>query len=122
MKARPETDEEYRARVLEAVDPGSFNRNAAETSTGEALDQIGASYDVHRGNVEDHTAKVIGLPTGPTDAERAEQYRQALRPVLEEACRLLALARSEGLQINWNLAPDQYGRYVIQALDVLKVL
>lgn len=120
MSKRLENDDEYRGRLLGVVDAGSIHRAAVEHGGGGLLDDVGRLFeDGARKEIEDN---VVPLETRPTDADRAQAYRDALRPLLEEACVIVGQARNEGLQINWNLAPDAYGRYVVQALDVLKVL
>lgn len=56
------------------------------------------------------------------DAERAEKIRTELRPVLEEACRIITAARRDGMNIGFNLMPDQYGVQRVGNIDVFKGL
>ena len=57
-----------------------------------------------------------------TDAERAADLRNKLRPILEQACEIITAARRDGLIISFNLSPDQYGVTRVMALDVVKPL
>jgi len=66
--------------------------------------------------------KVVPLATKPSDAELAKSFKEALRPVLEQACLLQGQAMAAGMRLEWNLGLDMYGRHSIQALNVVKVL
>ena len=57
-----------------------------------------------------------------TDADKAADLRAKLRPILEQACEIIAAARRDGLIITFNLSPDQYGVTRVMALDVVKPL
>lgn len=58
----------------------------------------------------------------PTDAQKAEDYRARLKPVLEQAASLITEARREGLIIGFNLMPDQFGIQRVGEISVTKPL
>jgi hypothetical protein len=65
---------------------------------------------------------IAQLVPGPSDADRAEEIRTAMRPHLEALAKILTGAARSGLQVNWNLVPDQTGRWSVQQITVVKPL
>jgi hypothetical protein len=59
---------------------------------------------------------------GRTDAERAKQARDNLRPLLEQVCEMLQEIKKGGIIATFNLSPDQFGNYRVQQIDVTKPL
>lgn len=57
-----------------------------------------------------------------TDEEKAVKIRAELRPVLEEACDIITRARREGINVGFNLGPDQFGIQRVMALDLFKAI
>lgn len=57
-----------------------------------------------------------------TDAEKAQDYRKSVTEALFAACLIMDQARADGLVINFNIAPDAYGRHGVQNLSVVKPL
>lgn len=75
----------------------------------------------------DHAPLVMGEVPGTvlnikTDVMKAEDARARLRPVLEEACRILTEVKRDGIVVTFNITTDQYGIYRLMALDVIKPL
>ena len=57
-----------------------------------------------------------------TDAAFAEELRMATKEPLEKLCEIINRAKARGVIVNFNLAPDQYGRHRIADLSIVKVL
>ena len=57
-----------------------------------------------------------------TESDRAQDYRNELRPLLEQACEIITRARREGMIIGFNLAPDAFGIQRVGNIDVTKPL
>lgn len=66
--------------------------------------------------------EAVTLVPGKTDAEKASQIRADLLPILEQVCAVVGKARGEGMIVSFNIAPDQFGRVKVQALDITKPL
>jgi hypothetical protein len=66
--------------------------------------------------------KIVTLAPGPSDADRAEAIRAAMRPHLEALTKLMTAASRDGLQAGWTLNPDQTGRWSVQQITVVKPL
>ncbi len=58
--------------------------------------------------------------TKVTDAERAAAIRAELRPVLDQVCEIITRARRDGINVGFNLGPDQFGIQRVQMLDLFK--
>lgn len=59
---------------------------------------------------------------GRNDAERAKAARDELRPLLEVVCEKLTEIEKGGIIATFNISPDQFGNYRVQALDITKPL
>lgn len=73
-------------------------------------------------SIEVVTPGVNHFPAPRSDAEKAEDARARLRPVLEEVCRILTEVKRDGIVVTFNITTDQYGIYRLMALDVIKPL
>lgn len=62
------------------------------------------------------------LPTQPSDRDRAVDYRGRLAPLLEQAAAVLNEAAREGIEISFQMPRDQYGRWAIPTINVVRVL
>ena len=62
------------------------------------------------------------LEPGQSDADKAAAYRAEITPLLERVVEVVARAKKDGLNIGFNISPDQYGRPKIQTIDVVKPL
>lgn len=62
------------------------------------------------------------LPTQPSDRERASDYRARLAPVLEQAAAILNEAAGEGIDVSFQMPRDQYGRWTVPQINVVRVL
>lgn len=68
-------------------------------------------------------ADLVSIPGGKmTDEERGAMIRAELRPVLEQACDIITKARRDGINIGFNLGPDQFGVQRITSLDLFKAI
>lgn len=65
---------------------------------------------------------VATILTGKTDAQRAEEYRAELLPLLQQVCEVLDRSRRDGLVVSFSLAPDQYGRQTSGPIGVVRPL
>jgi hypothetical protein len=68
------------------------------------------------------TTEPLSIVPGKSEAELARSYRDRVMPLLEQVCGLCTEARQNGLQIAFNLGPDQFGRQRIQMFDISKSL
>ena len=66
--------------------------------------------------------EAVRLPTTKKDSEKAADYRDRLRPLLEQTCSIITEARREGLIIGFNLSADQFGIQRVGMIDVTKPL
>lgn len=57
-----------------------------------------------------------------TDAVRATEYRDRLRPLLSEFVDTLNQAEREGLLVIFNIGRDAFGRHALATLIVAKML
>jgi hypothetical protein len=62
------------------------------------------------------------LPTASNDRDRAADYRARLAPVLEQAATILNEAAREGIEVSFQMPRDQYGRWTIPTINVVRVL
>jgi hypothetical protein len=62
------------------------------------------------------------LNTGKTDTELAAEFRNKLRPLLDEALGVLNDASKSGLQVNFQFGRDVYGRHMVVSIDVVRPL
>jgi hypothetical protein len=67
-------------------------------------------------------SNIASLVPGKTDAEKAAKIRADITPILEQVCAVVGAARAEGMIVSFNIAPDQFGRVKVQALDITKPL
>lgn len=56
------------------------------------------------------------------DAQKAEDYRTRLKPILEQAAAIVTEARREGLFIGFNMIADQFGIQRVGDISVTKPL
>ena len=68
---------------------------------------------------EVNNLSVVG---GVPDTVKAENYRLELRPILEQAAEVLNRAKADGLVISFSINPDQYGRYRVTEIGIVKPL
>jgi len=64
----------------------------------------------------------LSIVSSVTDATKADSYRAELRPILEQAGKIMDRAKADGLVVSWNLSPDQYGRMRVADISVVKPL
>lgn len=57
-----------------------------------------------------------------TDAAIAQELRDEVAPHLSAICRAMNKARAAGLVLNFNIAPDQYGRFRSPEISIVKPL
>lgn len=62
------------------------------------------------------------VQSGPSDADKAAQYREQIRPLLEQATGLVNAAARDGLVINFALGRDGYGLMRVIEIQVSKPL
>lgn len=62
------------------------------------------------------------IPSGPTDAQLAEEYRERMNKALFEVLNIINEARRQGIVINFQLGEDGFGRQAVGALHILKKL
>jgi hypothetical protein len=67
-------------------------------------------------------AEALSLVPSKTDAEMAQEIRAELRPLLEQIASIMGRARKSGMNIGWAIGWDNYGRAVINQIDVNKPL
>jgi len=65
---------------------------------------------------------ILSVTPGKTDADLAAELRAMLRPLLEEVVLHLNSASQSGLQVNFQIGRDGYGRSALIALDVVRLL
>lgn len=61
-------------------------------------------------------------PFVSADAEAAQCVRDALGPLLREVCEVLDRAQAAGLDVNFQINRDQFGKRVVQNLSIVKPL
>ena len=67
--------------------------------------------------------KAVILNTGPSDVERAEDYRDRIGLRLGQIADLMTEARRHGLTVGFQIAgPDAFNRHVVAMLEVSKKL
>jgi hypothetical protein len=64
----------------------------------------------------------VALVPGKPDPELAAELRADLRPLLEQIAAIMSKARRNGLNVAWAITWDQFGRPVIQTIDVMRPL
>lgn len=58
-----------------------------------------------------------------TEAVVAQELRDELGPLLDEACLVMAKAKAAGMQIAWNIQPDSFGRrFRVVEISIVKPL
>ena len=62
------------------------------------------------------------LPTQLSDRDRAADYRARLGHVLEQAAAILNEAAREGIEVSFQMPRDQYGRWTVPQINVVRVL
>lgn len=67
-------------------------------------------------------SNVSSIAAGKTDKQRADEIKARLRPILEQACVILAEAQADGLKVTFGVGPDAFGRQSVTSLDVVKPL
>lgn len=56
------------------------------------------------------------------DQTKADDYRKRCQDLLNPLASLMSEANKSGFRLGWTLGYDQYGRAVIQNIDVVKPL
>ncbi len=64
----------------------------------------------------------ISIVPGKTDVDLAASYRAELTRALSPIAEILDRAKADGLSISFSVAPDQYGRFVLKEISVVKPL
>jgi hypothetical protein len=57
-----------------------------------------------------------------TDAEKADAYRKDLTAALLPVLEILERSRKDGLTIQYNLSPDEFGRFRVPFINITKPL
>jgi hypothetical protein len=57
-----------------------------------------------------------------SDVDKAARARAEITPLLEKICEILNRAKADGLIVSFNCSPDQYGRYKIVDIGIVKPL
>jgi len=65
---------------------------------------------------------IATLETTKPDAELAKELRAEARAALDTLCAIMNRARGHGLTIGFNVGNDQYGRYVVPEISVVRPL
>ena len=47
-----------------------------------------------------------------TDAVIAAELRGQISPLLDQLCRIMSQARTEGYEVAWSILPDSFGRHL----------
>jgi hypothetical protein len=68
------------------------------------------------------SSPILSVTPGKTDTELAAEFRNKLRPLLEEALGVLNAASGSGLQVNFQFGRDVYGRHMVVSIDVVRPL
>jgi hypothetical protein len=68
------------------------------------------------------TEAIAKLMPTKSDADAADELKVLARPMLEQLCALQGRARSMGMRLEFAIGVDQYGRDVVSALNVVKVM
>lgn len=74
---------------------------------------------------EDHVkpaSSLHSLTPPKTDVLVAQEFRDDLRPLLEQMMRLMDNARSQGMQLNYAITMNGFGKSVISEITVMKLL
>lgn len=71
------------------------------------------------GEASERTLSVVVV--GKTDAQLADELRRDLALHIDPICHLIDRAKASGLTVNFNIAPDPYGRscatiHIVKAL------
>lgn len=62
------------------------------------------------------------VASGETDEQRAEKVRAELAAALAPVAAVMTAAGRQGLRVSFTLNPDGFGRFVVPAIEVVKVL
>ena len=57
-----------------------------------------------------------------TDAFVAQETRDALAPLLKEICAVMDRARTAGLSVAFNFQPNQYGKFHVPEVVIVRPL
>jgi hypothetical protein len=57
-----------------------------------------------------------------SDADLAEEFRAEMRPILDQLVALQNRAARAGLQVGCAIVRDQFGRFFVQTIEVVKPL
>ena len=65
--------------------------------------------------------KTHGASAHPlTDAQKAAEYRARLTPIMEQAIAIMNEAKAEGLIVSFSVNGDQWGRFVLSPIGVIR--
>ena len=67
-------------------------------------------------------AKLVTLSPARPDQEIADDIRKRLAISMASALKIMDEARSSGLMVAFQIAPDQFGRSALQAVTITKPL
>lgn len=70
----------------------------------------------------DDKGNVVTLSPVKTDAQLAQELREEIGPYLAGVCRMLEKARVAGVRLEFQLLPDQFGRFNPPYVVVTKAL
>lgn len=59
---------------------------------------------------------------GKSDADRAAELKVKVREVLEATCKVLNGASVDGLDVQFSIVRDNFGRHVVGGINVVKPL
>lgn len=68
------------------------------------------------------SAEVASINPTMTDIQKADAYRKELAAALLPVCEILDRSRKDGLVIQYNIAPDEYGRVRVPFINITKPL
>ena len=66
--------------------------------------------------------RTVQLVTGRTDADLAAEIRAELNAALAPVALILDRARQNGLTVSFGVNPDQYGRFRISDIGIVRPL
>lgn len=64
----------------------------------------------------------VAIDGKESDAQKAESYRNKLRPILEQAAAVMNEASKDGLVLGWNVGRDAVGFARVSMIEVVRHL
>lgn len=71
---------------------------------------------------ESERNNVRALDVGKTDAALAEEYRRDMAPILEQVVDIFNRCKLNGLTPAFNIGLDEYGRYRVTTMNIVRPL